>query len=338
VSDPGNPEGAVRGADSSARFSDRWIVRAPGQAHDGSGDVVDLLRRAANYIDSLGPVTVTDVVLRREHADADELLVLTVSFDHAGLPADLEYLDPRTAAAFDDDDGPRPDFDFVLGLAADVQARTIIDLGCGTGRLATYLAGADRRVIGVDPAPAMIDVARARAAAELVEWRIGDARTLGTPKADLVVMTGNISGYIVEDTAWDECLSYIRAALRPGGHLTFGSRTVDGRAWERWNGAGMEVLGVHGDRVRVDGYISFEVEKEELVAGSEYRFRTPGDLEASLARAGFIVVRRFGDWLQSPLTDTSEEVVYVAQAARDEGPPPAASRRRTVRQALSDDK
>src|SRR5205814_1933674 len=126
------------------------------------------------------------------------------------------------------------DFDFMVALADEVDARTIIDLGCGTGRLAMHLAIGNRRVIGVDPAPAMIAVARQRQGAEGVEWIVGDASAIATTDVDLVVMTGNVSGYITDDDNWLDVLGCIRKALRPGGWLAFSSRNPADRAWERW--------------------------------------------------------------------------------------------------------
>lgn len=294
-------------------FSDRWTVRTPVGQPVGARDVVSLLRRAADYVESLGPVFVTGVELHRDATDGGETLALTASFDRTRMPVDLDYLDPRMAENFDDGVEPRDDFDFMLALASDVDARSIIDLGCGTGRLATCLARDGRRVLGVDPAPAMIEVARRRGGGEHVEWRVGDAKVLGHANADLVVMTGNVSGYIVEDAAWDELLGDVHAALRPGGHLAFGSRNLEARAWERWNHDGMELISVDGDRVRVDGHIVFAETGEELVAGSEYRFRTVFEVTGSLKSAGFDIERLYGDWLGAPFTETSEEIVVVAR-------------------------
>lgn len=45
---------------------------------------------------------------------------------------------------------------------------TLVDVGCGTGLLAAAAAPEARRVVGVDPSPAMLEVARRRSNA--VEW------------------------------------------------------------------------------------------------------------------------------------------------------------------------
>ena len=73
---------------------------------------------------------------------------------------DRHYVDERLVALYDIENARGDDTDFYLGLAAALDARTILDLGCGTGLLTRELAVEGRRVIGVDPAPAMLAVAR----------------------------------------------------------------------------------------------------------------------------------------------------------------------------------
>jgi SAM-dependent methyltransferase len=82
----------------------------------------------------------------------------------------LHYEDPRLVALYDHDNPRGADTDFYVRLAADVEARRIIELGCGTGRLTRELAGDGRQVIGVDPAPAMLAVALGQPGADKVQW------------------------------------------------------------------------------------------------------------------------------------------------------------------------
>ncbi len=148
------------------------------------------------------------------------------------MKVDQHYLDPRLAALYDIENTRGADTDFYLRLAADLGARKILDLGCGTGLLTRELAVDGRQVVGVDPAPAMLAVARQQPGAERVQWVEGDASVLETPAADLVVMTGNVAQVFLEDAEWVATLRAIHAALRPGGHLAFESRNPDARAWE----------------------------------------------------------------------------------------------------------
>jgi SAM-dependent methyltransferase len=59
-------------------------------------------------------------------------------------------------------------------LAVEVGAALIVDVGCGTGLITCELAREGYRVIGVDPAPAMLRVARQRPFGDRVRWIEGD--------------------------------------------------------------------------------------------------------------------------------------------------------------------
>ena len=60
------------------------------------------------------------------------------------------YVDPRLVALYDIENTRGADTDFYVRLAAELDARTIIELGCGTGRLTFDLVGDGRRVIGTN--------------------------------------------------------------------------------------------------------------------------------------------------------------------------------------------
>ena len=100
----------------------------------------------------------------------------------------------------------------LAGIALD-GVRSVLDIGCGDGRITTTLAtripGA--RVVGIDPSPGMIAAAPATSA---VEFRLGDVLDLGfNAEVDLAVSFNAL--HWVLDTAG--ALSSIAAALQPGG-------------------------------------------------------------------------------------------------------------------------
>ena len=78
------------------------------------------------------------------------------------------YNDPDFVQFYDieNQDG-RADFDYCVGLARD--GGSVLDLGCGTGQLAAEMAQG-RNVTGVDPASAMLDIARRRTGGDKVDW------------------------------------------------------------------------------------------------------------------------------------------------------------------------
>lgn len=150
-----------------------------------------------------------------------------------GAP-DPIFAAPRLAEIYDLVDDDRSDLDTYVALVDELGARSVVDVGCGTGELACRLARRGLEVTGVDPAGASLAVARRKPGAERVRWVEGDASRTPPGDADLVTMTGNVAQVFTTDAAWADALRRCRDALRPGGHLVFEVRDPARRAWERW--------------------------------------------------------------------------------------------------------
>ncbi|MCK0111655.1 methyltransferase domain-containing protein [Ornithinimicrobium sp. F0845] len=217
---------------------------------------------------------------------------------------DAEFDDPRLAPLYDILDPDRSDLDTYLAVAEEIGARSVLDVGCGTGTFAILLAQRGIEVTGLDPAGASLDVARGKEGAEQVAWVHGDATTLPPLQVDLATMTANVAQVFLTDEAWARTLSAIHAALRPGGHLAFETRVPADRGWERWTpertrattdvpGLGpltewMEVTDVREDPLLVSFTAHNEFpDGQDVVSTSTLRFRSAEELETSLAAAGF---------------------------------------------------
>ncbi|MFF4015025.1 class I SAM-dependent methyltransferase [Streptomyces sp. NPDC001843] len=140
----------------------------------------------------------------------------------------------RLAAIYDPLDPDRSDLDAYLRMAEEFGARQVLDIGCGTGVFALLLADRGIDAVGVDPAPASIDVARAKPGSERVRWIRGDTADLPPLRVDLATMTANVAQAIADPLTWQKTLRGAYEALRPGGHLVFVTRDPARRAWEEW--------------------------------------------------------------------------------------------------------
>ena len=142
------------------------------------------------------------------------------------------YRDAALAQFYDLDNQWGVDLDYCRRLADD--ARSILDLGCGTGLLAARLA--DRReVVGVDPAAAMLDIARRRPGGERATWVDADARSVRLGRRfDLVFLTGHAFQVFLNDDDRRAVLSTIAEHLAPGGRFIFDTRNPAAQAWHEW--------------------------------------------------------------------------------------------------------
>ena len=136
---------------------------------------------------------------------------------------DAIFANPQLVAVYDAFDGDRDDLEAYRAIAEEFSARTVIDLGCGTGVFARTLAAAGLRVIGIDPAQASIDFAEAAAASASadVDFRRGTSADIPSVDADLVTMTGNVAQVFLglDELRW--VFADCARGLRPGGHLVF---------------------------------------------------------------------------------------------------------------------
>ncbi len=116
-----------------------------------------------------------------------------------------------------------PVAEIVLDAAKIVPRERVLDVACGTGNAALIAARRGARAVGVDPAEALVGIARERATAPGVEasFVVGDALDLPVADAafDAVV---SVFGVIFAPDS-DRAAAELMRATRPGGRVVLTS-------------------------------------------------------------------------------------------------------------------
>lgn len=238
------------------------------------------------------------------------------------------YDDPELAQFYDARGAARPDFDYCRTLARD--AASVLDLGCGTGELAASLASG-RTVTGVDPAGAMLDIARARAGADKVAWVEADARTVRLDKRfDLIFLTGHSFQVFLTEDDQAAVLATIAAHLAPGGRFIFDTRNPACPA-RKIRSADETRRCIHHPRLgEIEAWneSSYDSETQILTYENAYRVLDTGDvfsataqirytpqpeLAAMITAANLAVDDWLGDWTGAPFRPTSPEVIPLGR-------------------------
>ncbi len=240
---------------------------------------------------------------------------------------DAIYTDRDVAALYDSLNPAGPDTEFYCRLAA--QPCRTLDFGCGTGLLTVRLALLGHAVTGLDPAEAMLDIARHRPGGQHVTWILGDITALPSDsRFDLVLMTGHVFQVFLDSNETEVVLAAVKTHLAPGGSLVFESRNPLARAWENWVPDRSRRTVEHPDLGAVEtwhevtdvgeGQVAFRTHTLLTVDGrietsdSRLAFRSQAEIDALMRRAGFTEMVWQGDWDGVPYCDESPEIIVIA--------------------------
>ncbi|KAB8167708.1 methyltransferase domain-containing protein [Streptomyces sp. 3MP-14] len=248
---------------------------------------------------------------------------------------DHQFADAQLAALYDRFHPWDARGDFAFYLPRLLAARSVLDVGCGTGTLLHRAreAGHDGRLVGLDPAEGMVALARRR---EDVEWVRGDLDSLGGRREfDLVVMTGHAFQVLRTDEEVRGALAAVRELLTEDGRFAFETRNPAARAWDAWTPEhAVSVVDEHGAEVTMAHRVDLPVAGETVSFTTTYtcpdwprpetsrstlRFLAAPTLDRLLAEAGLVVTERYGDFAGGPFvpegSQPSPEIVTFARRA-----------------------
>jgi len=253
-----------------------------------------------------------------------------------------DFYDP---AVYDARAGGVPgDVDFYLELAreSDTAGLPVLELACGTGRVAIPIARQGTRVVGLDRSPAMLGRAREKSAGmSTVRWVEGDMRDFDLPERfGLALIPFRSFQHLLTVADQLSCLSCIHRHLVPGGRLALhvfnpdivriaGWLTTRRGAAQRLPGEYTHPSGHRATRWELPGYRTAEqrldvtfldeqLDDEGAVISRVYRdmklrYTFRYEMEHLFARSGFEIEALYGDFSCAPFDDSSVEQVWVAR-------------------------
>jgi SAM-dependent methyltransferase len=207
------------------------------------------------------------------------------------------------------------DVPFYVDLAREADG-PVVELAVGTGRIAIPTAKAtSRRVIGVDASPAMLAVARERAAAAGVELdlRLGDMRELELEEPAALITCPFRS--LLHLPSWHDrrrVFERVAACLRPGGRFAWNAFVFDPRIAVEIDGVWRVQNGVEHrcDYVPADTRVDIT-----LASGGKTSLwwisRT--ECEGLFEVAGLEVDALYGWFDRRPFDESSREMVWVSR-------------------------
>ncbi len=240
----------------------------------------------------------------------------------------MDYQNASIAEIYDLTNPRAQDTNFYLSLAG-LRPCSVLDLGCGTGTLCCALAKRGHRVTGVDPAAAMLAVARSKSHAEQVEWVECSAQNYKADRRfDLIVMTGHAFQILLTDADALAVLGTMRGHLKERGRVAFESRNPRVDWAGEWaarpplvhmlpSGQLRETLEITGkDGEFISFQTSYRFQNGMLTTSSTLRFPSREHLGALIACSGLVVREVFGDWDAGPFdTAHSREIIFIAEIA-----------------------
>jgi SAM-dependent methyltransferase len=256
--------------------------------------------------------------------------------DHNNLE---EFSDPLN---YDKEDPSDTGVAFYSALAQEADG-SVLEIACGTGRVAIPIARLGFPVTGLDIVPGMLAQARSKSAGLPTRWVEGDARSFELHEQfRLIFLTGNAFQAFLTNADQAALLQRVHAHLHDQGLFAFETRnpllpktkppeglflTLETRAEEE---AGASFIDVSGHEVRVSTTRVYDhvaqimhltsykrwndgEQEHSRVTRIALRYIFPQELAALLSYNGFTILRQYGDWNQEPLTATSPSIIVVCR-------------------------
>jgi SAM-dependent methyltransferase len=268
------------------------------------------------------------------------------------MPTDMQSVKPTTQELYAQlYDTAVPDWpgeiDFYCQMAqsSKVTSGGVLEIACGTGRVARQLAKSGVDVTGLDLSPELLGVAREKSTGvQNTHWVIGDMRSFDLGQTfGLAIIPGHSFQFMLTPDDQVSCLECIKRHLSPDGilvvHLDHQDVNWLGSLPRQATGTFSEWRELKhpstGRRIRTASEWVFEPSTQTATVTTVWEEVGPGDvavqrwqrepmslhcvfrfeMEHLLKRTGYKIKAVYGDFYKEALTDESDQMIWVAKKA-----------------------
>ncbi len=239
---------------------------------------------------------------------------------------DADYLD---AERYDQYYGPYAEpHDWLIERLR--ERNSVMELACGTGRVAIPLAQHGLSVTGIDYSKPMLDHARkkAREAHVEIELALCDFRDfdLGR-KFGSILLLSNALWHVHERSDFEALLQCVQLHLEPDGLFVLDvfvpgldvlnrdpqQRYPFSTYTDRETGEQVEVTQtyVYEPDTQISRVVQYKGMTDEIVGGLNLRMYFPQELDTLLAYNGMTIDEKFGDWDRVSFDSSSKHQLYL---------------------------
>jgi len=239
------------------------------------------------------------------------------------------------------------EIDFYRDLLQTVNSDQVnmLEIACGTGRVSLQLISEDVEITGLDLSPELLNIARKKSVdVQNGYWVLGDMREFDlSQKFDLVIIPGHSFQFMLTPTDQVQCLNCIKQYLNLDGLLVIHLDHQDvnwlgslprqaTETYSEWHEL-QHPLSKHTIRtanewvyepatqtatvttvweeIGLDGAVVQHWQREPMPLHCVFRF----EMEHLLKRTEYTIEAVYGDFFRSPLTNESDQMLWVAKHA-----------------------
>jgi SAM-dependent methyltransferase len=219
----------------------------------------------------------------------------------------------------------------------------VLEVACGTGRVARQLARLGVDITGLDLSPELLGVAREKSAeVQNIHWAVGDMRSFNLGQSfGLVIIPGHAFQFMLTPDDQVSCLECIKRHLSPEGvlvvhldhqdvnwlgslpnqatgtfsewrelkHPSTGRTIRTANEWAFEPSTQTATVTTVWEEIESGGVVIQRWQREPMPLHCVFRF----EMEHLLKRTGYKIEAVYGDFYKTTLSDESDQMIWVAK-------------------------